>query len=194
MANLRKWNNLKSDNIAPGQKLVVGYLVATNVPTSNQTIAAKTESKEPATQPQVTTQQQKTEPTETRNTETRTAANNSANRSAPVATGGAGYFKNQFDLQSKKSAGGKDQTATAGVFKTASGWQDGKYYALIDNVEPGTIIRVVNPSNNKAIYAKVLGEMSGIRQNQGLEVRISNAAASALEVPEPDKFIVRVNY
>ena len=97
-------------------------------------------------------------------------------------------------MQMKKSAAGKDQTATAGIFKTASGWQDGKYYALIDNVEPGTIIRVVNPTNNKAIYAKVLGEMSGIRQNQGLEVRISNAAASALEISEQDKFIVRVNY
>ncbi len=192
MANLRKWNNLKSDNIAPGQKLVVGYLVATNVPSTNQAIA-KSDTKEPAAQPQVTTQQ-RTEPTETRNTETRTTANNTSNRTAPVAMGGAGYFKNQFEIQSKKNSAGKDQTATAGIFKTASGWQDGKYYALIDNVEPGTIIRITNPTNNKAIYAKVLGEMSGIRQNQGLEVRISNAAASALEVPEPDKFIVRVNY
>jgi len=65
---------------------------------------------------------------------------------------------------------------------------------LMDNVEPGTIIKVVNPTNNKAIFAKVLGEMSGIRQNQGYDVRISNAAASALEVSDTDKFIVRVNY
>ena len=64
----------------------------------------------------------------------------------------------------------------------------------MDNIEPGTIIRVINPDNNKAIFAKVLGEMSGIRQNQGLEVRISNAAASALNVTETDKFIVKVNY
>ncbi|HET7898542.1 MAG TPA: LysM peptidoglycan-binding domain-containing protein, partial [Flavisolibacter sp.] len=28
MANLRKWNNLATDVIAPGQKLVVGYLVS----------------------------------------------------------------------------------------------------------------------------------------------------------------------
>ena len=111
-----------------------------------------------------------------------------------VATGGAGYFKTQFDAQSKNNAASKEQTVTAGIFKTASGWQDGKYYALIDNVDPGTIIRVVNPSNNKSVYAKVLGEMSGIRQNQGLEVRISNAAASALEIAEQDKFILKVNH
>jgi hypothetical protein len=53
---------------------------------------------------------------------------------------------------------------------------------------------VINPTNSKAIYAKVLGEMSGIRQNQGYDVRISNAAASALDVSDTDKFIVRVNY
>jgi hypothetical protein len=53
---------------------------------------------------------------------------------------------------------------------------------------------VINPVNNKAVYAKVLGEMSGIRQNAGLDVRISNAAAAALEITELDKFIVKVNY
>ena len=36
--------------------------------------------------------------------------------------------------------------------------------------------------------------MSGIRQNQGLDIRISNAGAAALEITEQDKFIVKVNY
>jgi hypothetical protein len=107
---------------------------------------------------------------------------------------GAGFFKIQYDLQSRNNSANKDQTATTGIFKTASGWQDSKYYALMDNIEPGTIIRVINPSNNKSIYAKVLGEMSGIRQNQGLDLRLSNAAASVLEVGEADKFTVRVSY
>jgi hypothetical protein len=48
--------------------------------------------------------------------------------------------------------------------------------------------------NNKIIYAKVLGEMSGIRQNEGLNIRISSAGASALEIAEQDKFIVKVNF
>jgi hypothetical protein len=84
--------------------------------------------------------------------------------------------------------------ATAGIFKTASGWQDAKYYALMDRVEPGTIVRITNPTNNKAVYAKVLGEMSGIRQNAGYNIRMSNAAASALQISDTEKFIVRVNY
>jgi hypothetical protein len=72
--------------------------------------------------------------------------------------------------------------------------QEAKYYLLMDGVTPGTIIKITNPDNNKAVYAKVLGEMSGIRQNQGLDIRISNTAASALQVTEDEKFVVRVNY
>ncbi|MFL5741785.1 MAG: LysM peptidoglycan-binding domain-containing protein [Flavisolibacter sp.] len=111
-----------------------------------------------------------------------------------VLDGSGGYFRSQFDLQIRTQPVKVDETASAGIFKTASGWQDAKYYALMDHVEPGTIIRIINPTNNRAIYAKVLGEMSGIRQNQGYDVRISNAAASALDVSDMDKFIVKVNY
>jgi hypothetical protein len=105
-----------------------------------------------------------------------------------------GYFKTHFEQQVKQSPVSKDATVTSGIFKTTNGWQDAKYYLLIDAVQPGTIIKVVNPTNNKIIYAKVLGEMSGIRQNEGLNIRISNAAASVLQITEQDKFIVKVNY
>ena len=83
---------------------------------------------------------------------------------------------------------------TAGIFKTASGWKDSKYYLLMDGVQPGMVVKIINPDNNKMVYAKVLGEMSGIRQNEGLNIRISNSAASVLEVPDLEKFVVKVNY
>ncbi len=204
MANLRKWNNLSSDNINPGQRLIVGYLQSAEM--QGNPVAARTETPAPAppavrdTQPQqqAVTQQQaeppKTQttppPAESRNTTSTTTTTNRPQ----VATGGAGYFKSQFELQSRSNAAGKDLTVTSGIFKTSSGWQDAKYYALMDKVDPGTIVQVINPTNNKSIYAKVLGEMSGIRQNQGLELRISNAAASALEIGDSEKFVVRVAY
>jgi hypothetical protein len=111
-----------------------------------------------------------------------------------VNDGNGGYFKSSFEAQVKSQPVQKDEMAAAGIFKTASGWQDAKYYALIDNVEPGTIIRIVNPNNNKAVYAKVLDKMTGIRQNQGYDVRISNAAATALDINDTEKFFVRVHY
>ena len=51
-----------------------------------------------------------------------------------------------------------------------------------------------NPNNNKAIYAKVLDKVSGIRQNDGYDLRMSNAAAIALDIADTDKFFVRVIY
>ena len=39
MASLRKWNNLKSDNLNPGQQLIVGYLES---PEANNVVAAGT--------------------------------------------------------------------------------------------------------------------------------------------------------
>lgn len=209
LSSLRDWNNLKSDVVTTGQKLIIGYVNATGVPDA----VAKTEAPKqqtvvtpPAAQPNVVTEkkaeekqpepvvEKKPAPVEAKKPEASVANNNAQNSNRQVAVSGAGYFKNQYDQQSKAVGSNKDVTVTSGIFKTASGWQDAKYYALMDNVEPGTIIRVVNPGNNKAVFAKVLGEMSGIRQNQGLEVRISNAAASALDVSETDKFILKVNY
>jgi len=105
-----------------------------------------------------------------------------------------GYFKTSFDQQVKARPIARNATVTSGIFKTTSGVQEAKYYLLMDGVTPGTIIKITNPDNNKAVYAKVLGEMSGIRQNQGLDIRISNTAASALQVTEDEKFVVRVNY
>ena len=107
---------------------------------------------------------------------------------------GSGYFKNNFIQQVKKSPHTKEQTVTSSIFKTTSGWEDGKYYLLINGVEPGTIVKITNPSNSKIVYAKVLYAMDKIRENQGVDIRISDAAASSLSVSETDKFILKVNY
>lgn len=117
-------------------------------------------------------------------------------QSVPVTTNmtGQGYFKSSFDQQVKQHPIAKTETVTSSIFTTVNGVQDAKYYLLINGVTPGTVVRVINPDNNKAIYAKVLGEMSGYRQNQGLDIRISNLAAATLGISDMDKFIVKINY
>jgi LysM repeat protein len=210
MASLRKWNKLSNDNISAGQKLVVGYLSASeanNAVAQTQPPEVKQEEikkpvedkKDPVVVKQETASankeetQKRPEPEKKSEPIVSKPVNSQVTNVSMIDVNG-GYFKAQFDLQVKSQPLKADQTASAGIFKTSSGWQDAKYYALMDNVEPGTIVRVINPTNNKAIYAKVLGEMSGIHQNQGYDVRISNAAASALNISDTDKFIVRVNY
>jgi LysM repeat protein len=214
MANLRKWNHLPDDKIETGQKLIVGYLVSpqanqivqhnppaetkpqleevkTKVPPKDDAVAEKVLEEKKTLEDNTPEEKKTLEEKKPEAAGIKTVSN-------PVNTGSnnsdGGYFKSQYNAQSRSQGGKMDATASAGIFKTASGWQDAKYYALMDKVEPGTIVRIVNPTNNKVIYAKVLGEMSGIRQNQGYDVRISSAAASALDIVETDKFVVKVNY
>ena len=193
MADLRKWNALSTDNINPGQKLIVGYINSAELNTNAVANTPKNTEPAPIEEPKKTEPEPQT--TKIAEPEKKTSVSTPpVEKTAKAGDGKGGYFKTAFDQQSRTAAAGKEETATAGIFKTASGWQDAKYYALMDGVEPGTIVRVVNPTNSKAVYAKVLGAMSGISQNKGLNVRISNAAANVLDVTDTEKFIVKVDY
>ncbi|HEX6334582.1 MAG TPA: LysM peptidoglycan-binding domain-containing protein [Flavisolibacter sp.] len=201
MANLRKWNHLATDNISAGQKLIVGFIVSGETAVAQAPATAPKKEDPQPMKPEPVKEEIKTQPAETEVVQKKEEVKKvppvkqAANVTVPPGNdANGGFFRSQFEKQVKMHPVSTDNTVSAGIFKTASGWQDAKYYALIDNVEPGTILRITNLTNNKVVYAKVLGAMSGIRQNQGYDLRISNAAASALEVNDTDKFIVRVNY
>ncbi len=190
LKNLRKWNNIQGDIIAEGSKLIIGFLV------TKESIASADPQKKPVEKieekPEVKIPVEEKKPEE--KTEPTKPEPVVIKEEPKIVTADPGFFKSFFEKQVKISPLTKNETVTSGIFKTTSGWQDGKYYLLIDKVPPGTIIKVVNPANNLFIFAKVLGEMSGIRQNEGLNIRISNAGASVLQVNEQDKFIVKVVY
>lgn len=193
--NLRNWNNLPGNNLSPRTKIIVGFLV-TNEMQDRVVIIPERENEStvlPAVEkkPEVVVKNPDPVVKKEESQKTVTAA---VKKEEKIIPSGAGYFKAHFDQQVKRSPVTKEQTVTSGIFKTTSGWQDAKYYMLMDKVEPGTIVKITNPTNNKIIFAKVLYAMEGIRQNQGLDIRISNAAASALDIGDTDKFIVKVNY
>ncbi|HVW61506.1 MAG TPA: LysM peptidoglycan-binding domain-containing protein [Puia sp.] len=113
-----------------------------------------------------------------------------ADRPAETASGksfNGGFFKNDF------TDGAKSAEGAAGIFKSSSGWQDGKYYALMNNVPVGTIVRVTVASSGKSVYAKVLGQLPDMKESAGLTIRISNAAAGELGEGE-GRFNVSVRY
>ncbi len=219
LTSLRNWNNLTNDNLSSGTKLIVGFLKTKGMP--SVTITTEVKQSEPAVKNEQNQVQEKGKEKPVVKTEEKPLAaapavqekpavkaeepgkaipnkvipNTSITDVSPAGTTvDQGYFKRTFDQQVKVSPVSKNETVTAGIFKTTSGWEDAKYYLLIDKVSPGTIVKVINPSNSKAVFAKVLGEMSGIRQNEGMDIRISNAAAAALGITEQDKYIVRINY
>ncbi|MBL7725108.1 MAG: hypothetical protein JNK27_13230 [Chitinophagaceae bacterium] len=204
VASLKGWNNFSADNAKKDTKLIIGFLLSKEMPSitikpkASEPVVKK-EEKPVVTEPKV--EEKPVEKAEEKPVEKPEEKPVVKVEEKPVVkteektvTGGQGFFKPHFDQQVRKSPVTKDETVTAGIFKTTSGWQDEKYYILIDAVSPGTIVRIVNPANSKIVYAKVLGEMSGIRQNEGYNIRISNAAATVLQITEQDKFIVKVNY
>ncbi|HEV8508520.1 MAG TPA: LysM peptidoglycan-binding domain-containing protein [Chitinophagaceae bacterium] len=223
MENLRKWNRLSSDKLPNGTKLVVGFLttretqaMAVNSPSQKTETTTKPaqENKDVAKTDVLTKPEQKKDEVKSSEVKSDIAArpdqkkkdvtqpkeepkkNNDVvqvKEDVKVKNSDQGYFKTSFDRQVKQQPANKEQTVTSGIFKTASGWNDAKYYLLMNGAEAGTIIRITNPANNKIIYAKLLGEMND-KQSQGLNIRISNAAASALDISETDKFTVKLNY
>ena len=74
-----------------------------------------------------------------------------------------------------------------------SGWEDGKYYCLSNNVPAGTIVKVTYPATGKSVYAKVLDLIPDLKQNTGIMIRLSNAATSELGVND-DIFECTINY
>ncbi len=216
---LEKWNNIKNDQLRVGMKLTVGYLkvkpgqsalaakgtnkivpatpqapvsaIAGTTPSEQQPPVKKEEEKKEVavTQPPVNNPVKETTTTPVKE-EPKTAAPATTTETpvntAPVNYKG-GYFKTMY------SDAGKNTTGNAGIFRSTSGWKDGKYYALMNNVAVGTIVKVTFPSTNKSVYAKVLGQLPDMKESIGLTIRINDAAASELGA-ENGKFYVDVKY
>lgn len=211
---LEKWNNINKDQAKAGLQLVVGYLkvkagqspltakadtklahnnpVPLNIPEEKK--PESTEEKKPLPPPAV----EKVDPTtvkgNTGKPDTKPVTNNpiASNTSMPVTpntgTSSRGsYFKTQYEET------GKSLSGAAGIFKSTSGWTDGKYYALVNNVAVGTIVRVNNPVSGKAIFAKVLGSLPDMKESLGLIARLSDAAAADLDA-SGGRFSVEVRY
>jgi LysM repeat protein len=105
--------------------------------------------------------------------------------------GDEGYFAAVY-TQHLREQSKQFHSGDAATFKTISGWTDRKYYVLINDVAPETIVRITAP-NNKSICAKVLGPLQETKGANGLLLRMSNSAASTLGITDP-KFTVTVTF
>lgn len=194
VASIRKWNKLEKDQVSPGARLTVGFLKvkkdqsalasgAVSVPPADAGASKRNEPvkvQEPAKK-ETAVPDKKTEPVivkESTVKENRKQEPEVTDDSKGKATG-SGYFKSAFEKQENSK---ENRSGSAGVFKSTSGWDDGKYYCLYNDATPGTIVKVTNPSNKKFIYAKVLDAIPDMKQNDGLIIRVSNAAAGELGI------------
>ena len=107
-------------------------------------------------------------------------ASNLKTNNTPAIKSEKSYFSTLFEQQSKEGKQQKLENSVYGVFKSTSGWQDGKYYVLMNNVVPGTVVKLVRKSTEKVVFAKVLGAVPPGKESEGLSLRVSNAAIAAL--------------
>lgn len=105
--------------------------------------------------------------------------------------GDEGYFAAGY-MEHDKAAVQQFRSGDAATFKTISGWTDRKYYVLMNEIAPKTIVRITGPGN-KSVCAMVLGPLQETKGASGVLLRISNSAASALGIPD-QKFTVTVTY
>jgi LysM repeat protein len=212
LPSLKKWNHLSSDEVTVGMPMVVGYLKVDKTqsalaqqgvtPAPQEVVAASQKTETPSAKTtEVSPENSSAIKTSAPKTETPVTTTSAANEPSITATpvtnkeninSSEGYFKNLYDQQAaNKTLVFKN--GSAGIFKSTSGWQDGKYYCFYNDAAPGSILKIINSMTRESIYAKVLDAIPDIKQNVGLLVVISNAAANGLGVGE-DKFACTISY
>lgn len=213
LASIKKWNHLSSDEVSLGQSMIVGYLkvgknqsalasqkitpvneTAIIVPKEEQPVEKKTEAVRNDVPVAKAPDAAKTDNIKTIATsqveENKTVVASVNNRSSINFSGG--YFKNLYNQQASDKTQ-TDNNGVAGVFKSTSGWQDGKYYCFSNDATPGSVLKVTNVATGKSVYTKVLDAIPDIRQNSGLSIVISNAASEELGAGE-NRFDCVVSY
>jgi len=198
-ADLKKWNHLSKNIVKPGQDIIVGYLkVSSNAEVPNHEAVAKTKSKPDTTKvvknnttKHIDSTHQSQAPTSNytevvaNTNQPETVATPTAQTAIEDSYFGANYSINAANAEEKKITG------SAATFKSTSGWSDKKYYVLMNDVAPETVIKVT--VNGRSVYAKVLEALPELKDNRNLVCRLSNAAASALGVIDA-KFDVEISF
>ena len=190
VAQLKRWNKLKSDEAAENSTLIVGYLKVKKALSAFAKAAIAAPAKEKPMEVVEHALDKPTIPEDLKPVSNQPSVKVSEPKKEvkeiPVVpqqktsmTGNEGFFKTLFNNQTAQKKL-QEQTGTAGIFKSTSGWEDGKYYCLHNTASAGSIIKIT--ANNKSVYAKVLDVMTDIKVNEGLVIRLSSAAVNALGI------------
>ncbi|QNA46018.1 LysM peptidoglycan-binding domain-containing protein [Lacibacter sediminis] len=192
-ASIKSWNNIES--VSAGNKVIVGFLKVDktlsplaakgmNVRSEPNVVKQQPKPEEPKKQDVVVKKEEPKQEVVVKKEEPKPEVKKEEPKMevSPASYGGNGFFKDEFNRQSNNGRRTDRNNGPGSVFKSTSGWSDGKYYVLMDNVEKGTIIMVRNPANGKAVYAKVLGSVEETSPGSGLLFRLSNSAAAQLGI------------
>lgn len=172
IALLQKWNGKANATSIPAKtRIIIGYLkniyLLDSIKRLNDAAALKKE---------MTDSKDMLEMRQIKDTVTTVTV------SAPAINFDGGVFKSDYFTQTNFDTAFQSINAFCTILNSSSGWKDGKYYALIGNVMPGTILKITY--NNKSVYCKVLGPISDTVKFPDVNIIISAASASELGIVE----------
>lgn len=196
VAQLRKINKLSVSTVKNGQEIIVGYL-KTNIDPQPAPIV-KTATPEAVVaekkQEQIQGYHQENEAqveVEKKTTSTIVEVKKETPVVNQLQAPDEGFFTSLY-VKPDAASTQKTVSGEASTFKTISGWTDRKYYILINDIAPGTIVRIT-ASNNKSICARVLGSLPVTKGAENLLLRMSNSAASVLDMKDA-QFTVTLSF
>lgn len=201
--NIRQWNSFSGDGLKKDSYIIVGYVKAGGGAAEAAPRPEKVKEKAtPAPDPVVLstppppppaakeTPKKEPEPTPAEETSAPVAA---APAPAPVKSAPVSSSTDFEQLYEQQTNGGKKTTSEKGPGTWFKSNAVGKYYALHNTAPRGTIIKVTNPLNGKAVYAKVLDVIPQMKANAGLIIKLSDSAMQALGSNET-KFYCELSY
>jgi LysM repeat protein len=173
-ADIKRWNNLTSDQLKAGQVLIVGHAPKPAATAAKPAVAATRTAVDPA--PVITAK-----PVET---------------SAPV------IFASKKERQSLRPPARLDsanmlkvvsQIRESGVAEVINGPEVNKYLALHHSAPIGSYVTVINSMNGRSISVRVIGTLPNIGTNEKVIIKLSKKAQQKL-VALDQRFLVDVVY
>lgn len=183
VADIKRWNNMTSNEISVGSQLIVGV---GNRPTSSPQYSQEPDddvekAKETAAKPAVTSPQKaeeavvKVQPAAPARTENPAPATTEERESEP-----------ETETISKIT-----ETGLAEVIDNRN--DNNKYLALHKSAPVGTILQVKNLMNGQSVYVRVIGKLPATGVNEKVIIKISNRAYQKLAALD-SRFRVEVSY
>jgi LysM repeat protein len=167
-ADIKRWNNLKSDQLRAGQSLIVGIVPKRVAP------APKPAAAEPV--PVITTRQ--------------------AESPAPVVLAGPRDRQSPGTTDKPDSTNmlkAVSQIRESGIAEVINGPQVNKYLALHHSAPVGSYVTVINSMNGRSVLVRVIGTLPDIGSNEKVIIKLSKKAQQKL-IALDQRFLVDVVY
>ncbi len=187
VADIRRWNNLKNDNLRLKQQLIV-QAAAPVAPAGGGLAVVAERDEKPAVVPKNEGDKVE-EPVAVPRRETSTEVASEQPVRAPVSVAAAN--DTMGDVEIAESLRKVTESGMAEVIESSG--ESSKFLALHRTAAVGSLLQVKNPQNGQSVYVRVIGKLPPTGANENVVIRLSKRALQKLQVVD-QRFRVEVSY